>query len=97
MNSGKWMADLEAAGNYEIFAYIPGDHATTTNASYRIRHHGENAGRTINQSLYQNEWVSLGIYYFDGSSDEFVTLGDNTGETGSSTNVVFDALKFVKR
>lgn len=96
-NSGKWIANLGEAGNYEVFAYIPADHATTANARYRIFHYGERVDRVINQSLYPDEWVSLGTYYFGGGGDESVSLYDNTGEAAGSTEVAFDAIKFVKR
>lgn len=95
-NSGKWSAQLGSAGNYEVFVYIPGEHATTTNARYRITYNGGRADRVLNQSLYSDEWVSLGTYYFGGRGDEAVSLYDNTGEAAGSTKVAFDAVKFVK-
>jgi hypothetical protein len=97
VNYGRWCAPLTVAGNYELFAYIPGDRARTTNARYVIQHFGQRDARAINQSRYSNEFVSLGIYYFGGSGDECVTLYDNTGETPVSTQVAFDAMKYVKR
>jgi hypothetical protein len=97
VNFGRWGAPLPSAGNYEVFAYIPGDRATTTNARYRIHHFGRVAERTIDQNRYSSEFVSLGIYYFDAQGKEFVTLYDNTGESPSSTEIAFDAVKFVKR
>lgn len=97
VNFGRWTAPVSAAGNYEVFAYIPDDRATTTNARYVIRHFGQTAERRLNQSRFHNEFASLGIYYFDGSGNESVTLYDNTGEGRSTTQLAFDAIKFVKR
>ena len=97
INFGRWIAPISNAGNYEVFAYIPGDHASTTNARYEIHHFGKKDVRALNQSRYANEFVSLGIYYFDGSDYESVTLSDSTGESPDSTQIAFDAIKFVKR
>lgn len=94
---GKWMPSLPAAGNYEVFAYIPANRSTSRSATYRIQHFGRVAARTIDQNRYQDEFVSLGMYYFDARGNEFATLQDNTGEGSGSTQLAFDAVKFVKR
>lgn len=96
-NSAKWTAPIGAAGNYEVYAYIPAAHSSTSRATYRIYHFDRVASRTINQSAYSNQFVSLGIYYFDGNANECVILGDATGEGAGSTQIAFDALKFVQR
>ncbi len=97
VNFGRWTPVLPSAGNYELFAYIPGDRSSTGNAHYVIRHFGKIAERSLDQSRYSNEFVSLGIYYFDGSGNESVALYDNTGESPVTTQLAFDAVKFVKR
>jgi hypothetical protein len=97
VNYGLWHAPIGSAGNYEVFAYIPGSHATTKNARYFVKHFGKLDERRIDQSNYRNEWVSLGTYYFGGNGDEFVVLNDNCEEPIGSTQVAFDALKFTKR
>jgi hypothetical protein len=97
VNFGKWTPPISVAGNYEVFAFIPGSNATTGAARYRIYHFGQWAERTLNQSRYANEWVSLGTYYFKGNQEECVFLYDSTGEPANSTKIAFDALKFVKR
>lgn len=96
-NSAKWTAPIGGAGNYEVYAYIPAGHSTTSRATYRIYHFGRVASRTIDQNAYSNQFVSLGIYYFNGNADECVILGNVTGEAQGSTHLAFDALKFVKR
>ncbi|MCB0167979.1 MAG: hypothetical protein KDI79_27370 [Anaerolineae bacterium] len=97
VNSGRWRAPIGGPGNYEVFAYIPAAHSTTTNATYSIYHYDRIADRTINQNNYADEYVSLGIYYFDGSDTECVILRDDTGEPPNTTELAFDAIKFVKR
>lgn len=97
LNYGQWKPTLDGDGNYEVFAYIPAANSTTTNAVYRIQHFGRVSARAVDQSRFSNEWVSLGLYYFDAQGNEFVTLQDNTGEAHRSTQLAFDAVKFVKR
>ena len=97
VNFGTWRAPVSTAGNYEVFAYIPGDRATATQARYRILHFGQRSDRMINQSNYHNAFVSLGTYYFGGNGDEAVILYDNTGENPGSTQLAFDAIKFMQR
>jgi hypothetical protein len=97
INFGRWNPPISAAGNYEVFAFIPGSNASTTSAPYEILHFGQRDTRRINQSHYADEWVSLGTYYFKGGGDECVFLYDSTGEPANSTRIAFDAMKFVKR
>ena len=48
--------------------------------TYQIHHNGTRDDRVLNQNIYYNKWVSLGTFYFSGGSNEYVYLGDNTGE-----------------
>ncbi|MEM7347172.1 MAG: PA14 domain-containing protein [Chloroflexota bacterium] len=96
VNSGKWTPSL-AAGNYEVYAFVPSINATTGAARYRIQHSGTQAARVVNQNRFSNTWVSLGVYKFSGDGQEYVALYDSTSEAEGSTQVAFDAIKFVKR
>jgi len=96
-NEVRWYPALTQPGEYEIWAYIPGNLATTHRAQYTIVHAGTYDMRTLNQSLYLDEWVSLGTYYFAATSDEFVLLSNVTYEPDQSTIIVADALKFSAR
>ncbi len=95
-NWGKWSPDLEAA-SYEVFVYIPGNQATTSNARYWISHSGGFTLREVDQSQYSNEWVSLGTYSFSGSSNDYISLSDVTYETYLSRKVAWDAMKWEER
>ncbi|MDO8615031.1 MAG: peptidoglycan DD-metalloendopeptidase family protein [Dehalococcoidia bacterium] len=97
-NWGKWTPPLNGAGNYEVYVYIPANYATTGNAGYRIHHNGvDDVRRPVNQMQYSNVWVSLGTYYFNDASDEYVFIGDETFETSGSRMIGFDAMQFVPR
>ena len=93
----RWYAPLAHAGNYEVLAYLPAGLGTTLNGRYEIAHGGSHDFRGLNQSLYAKQWVSLGVFYFGATGDEYVVLSDVTYEPAQSTRVVADAMKFVSR
>lgn len=93
---GEWQANL-AGGNYEVYAFIPSNYATTGNARYTIYYSGGSTVRSVNQNNYYNVWVSLGTYSFGSGTSRRVRLTDATGETNYSLRVGFDAVKFTPR
>lgn len=95
--TGKWLIQADSPGDYEVFVYIPTNHATTTSAVYEISHAGELDMLSVNQSAHTNEWVSLGIYEFNMLSEEYVQLSDATGEIMGETEVAFDAIGLVSK
>ena len=95
-NWGKWSPQLQAA-TYEVFVYIPQNHATTGNARYWISHTGGFTLREVNQSQYSGQWVSLGTYIFSGTTEDYISLSDVTYETYLSHKVAWDAIKWEKR
>ncbi len=96
-NWARWYPSLPQAGNYEVFAYIPGGLGNTTNARYWIYHNGQYNLAARNQGAAWNQWVSLGTYYFSAGGGENVSLTDVTYEAYLSHTLVFDAVKFVPR
>jgi hypothetical protein len=96
-NWARWTPALPQPGKYEVFVYIPGQNATTKKAAYTIVHAGAQDKQIINQALYDNNWLSLGIYAFtaQGQGREYVQLGDVTGEAANTKKIGFDAMKFV--
>lgn len=95
-NWARWYPEL-APIRYEVFAYIPDRYSTTTNAIYWLSHRDGLSKVAINQAVNGNRWVSLGTYAFTGSSSDYVSLNDVTGETYLSALIAFDAMKFVPR
>ncbi len=91
----KWTPVL-APGYYAIDVNIPSYNATTRNAEYKIYHSSGMDTVSIDQFSYVNsDWPRLGAYYFSGNGNEYVYLGDATGEPKSSTKIGFDAVRFV--
>jgi hypothetical protein len=95
-NWARWYPSL-AARRYEVFVYIPYRYTTTANARYWVKHAGGYTLRVVDQSRYNNEWVSLGTYWFSGSSEEYVSLADVTYEPYVSRLIAFDAVKWEPR
>ncbi len=96
-NWARWYPTLPAAGNYEVFAYIPGGLASTTNARYWIYHNNQYNLAARAQAFFSNQWVSLGTYYFHAQGGENVSLADVTYECYLCRTLVWDAVKFVPR
>ena len=79
-NWGVWQPATELDGAYEVYAFVPGNHADTTNGNYRIQHAGQESWQAVNQSTKWAEWVSLGVYTFTSGTESYVSLTDVTGE-----------------
>jgi hypothetical protein len=99
VNYGKWIPQLPAPANYQVFAHIPNVYATSATARYRILHNGARDDQVVAQYRYSNQWASLGTYYFNAmnTGNEFVLLYDNTREPDGSTSIAYDAMRFVRR
>ncbi len=96
-NWGEWTPDLPESATYEVFAFIPWNHATTESAHYSIERDGVQIGTvTINQLDIYAEWVSLGSYSLPAGRRSKVVLDDMTDDPGyAGRDIGFDALKFV--
>lgn len=95
-NWARWYPNLSAR-RYEVYVYIPYRYTTTAKARYWISHAGGFTLRVVNQSLYSDQWVSLGTYTFRGNSNDYVSLSDVTYEPYLSRLIAFDAVKWVPR
>lgn len=96
-NWGRWYPSLPQARNYEVFVYIPGGAATTQNARYWVVHAGRYDLAARQLAGVNNQWVSLGTYYFSAHGGEYISLSDVTYECYLCTTLVWDAVKFSPR
>lgn len=105
-NSGRWTPNLPRAGNYRVEAYIP-DHDPmtwpctghyiswdTSDARYQVHHKEGTASVTGNQSPLANQWLDLGVFYFDAGTVGYVELTDLNSESNLSHFVSFSAMRF---
>ena len=86
---GRWTPVLPGTGNYNVFVYIPPDHAAATGI-YRLETISGVEEILLNQGDYSNEWAFLGTFSLDDETR--LILGDYTG-TGSE-QIAFDAALF---
>jgi hypothetical protein len=95
-NWGRWYPSL-AAGRYEVFVFIPDRYTTTSNARYWVSHRDGFTLKVVSQNTTGSKWVSLGTYWFRGTSDDYVSLSDITYETYLSRIIAWDATAWVAR
>lgn len=96
-NWARWYPTLKAGQRYEVFVFIPERYTTTSSAQYWISHYDGFTMVPVNQSANGNRWVSLGTYRFRGTSADYVSLNDVTGETRLTRLIAFDAVKWEPR
>ncbi|MFP4458068.1 MAG: C39 family peptidase [Candidatus Zixiibacteriota bacterium] len=91
---GKWYPVLPNSGVYEVYVHIPSNHANAQ-ARYKVFHNTGEDVVTVNQTLYYDDWVSIGTYGFGDEDGGYVYLGDNTGT--ADNQVGYDAVKWSYR
>lgn len=80
-SSGTWEAHVGAAGTYDVEAYVPSSPDPLSQAvPYIVRHDGDEATVTVDQSAHRGSWVLLGTYDFAEGGDQWIRIGDNSGE-----------------
>lgn len=85
-----WKPNIPADGMYEVKVYIPFSNAT--DVVYRVIRHGGITEVPLNQKLFSNQWVSLGVHPFKAGSSGYLRLGDKS--TASGQEIVFDAAQW---
>jgi murein DD-endopeptidase MepM/ murein hydrolase activator NlpD len=93
----RWDPQLEQSGWYEISVLIPGQHASTNNARYRVFHALNRPLEyevPVAQSRYFDLWVPLGVFNFDANDPAagVVMLNDLTGE--ANKEISFGAVRW---
>jgi hypothetical protein len=93
-NFARWIVKTSRATRYHVDVHLDGgEHGRSVQARYEIHHAGVVDEVIVDQTAAAG-WVSLGEYHFAGTGDEYIYLGDNTGEPGSSdTALLFDAVR----
>jgi hypothetical protein len=93
-NFARWIIKTGRAGRYHVDVSLDGGtFGQSKQASYEIVHAGTVDKIPVDQTSASG-FVSLGEFDFAGTGDEYVQLGDNTGEAGSTnTRLLFDAIR----
>ena len=93
-HAATWRPELPVAGTYAIQAYVPGPHATSERAVYRIKTADGWVTRVRDQAKRRGTWVTLGVHRL--THGPIVQLTDQTGEDpASGRTLAFDAVRFV--
>ncbi len=91
MNWGEWRPDLPQEGMWQLWVFIPLEHATTQRAIYTVYHMDGQIHLALDQSKFRHQWAYLGTYRF-GPGQGYLRLTDLTGEQGlEPTEIAFDA------
>ncbi len=95
VNWARWTPNLPRSGRYEVKVYIPSGYDAYVR--YRVYHQGSTTDVWVDQSLYSNQWVSLGTYTFDAGYSPLnaLTLADTS--TVSGRKIAFDAALWIYR
>jgi MYXO-CTERM domain-containing protein len=91
-NYGQWNLDFAAAGTYHVEAYTAAAYATSHAADYLVQAAGAQQSITIDQTAADG-WQPLGDIAFAAGGNQWINLGDNTGEP-TQQQLVFDAIRF---
>ena len=91
-NFARWI--LKGAGTYHLEVHLDGGQfGQSKQAKYEIHHAGMVDTVVVDQSA-ANGWFALGDFELAGEGDEYVMLGDNTGEpSATNTKLLFDAIR----
>ncbi|MEO8845616.1 MAG: GH25 family lysozyme [Kofleriaceae bacterium] len=90
-NYGQWNLNFAAAGMYHVEVYTAAAYATSQAADYVIQANGALQSVTLDQTRVDG-WQPLGDITFAVGGDQFINLGDNTGEA-TQQQLVFDAVR----
>jgi len=92
-NFARWLV-RGASGHYHVEVHLDaGEFGASKQASYEIHHAGVVDTVVVDQSA-NDGWFALGDFEFSGEGDEFIALGDNTGEPAAmDIKLLFDAVK----
>ena len=95
-NFAQWNLDFAEAGHYLVEAYTDTSYAQSHEAAYTVHAQGGDTVATIDQSAV-NGWQTLGEFDFAAGADQWIHLGDNTGEpTSANLQLVFDAIRVTR-
>lgn len=95
-NFGEWGLHLTEGGRYRVEVFTAAAFAQSRQASYLVHAGGADHAVELDQTAVDG-YQTLGEFDFAAGGDQFVHLGDNTGEPGSANvQLVFDAVRLTR-
>jgi MYXO-CTERM domain-containing protein len=94
-NYGIWRLEMAEGGVYRIEVHMDGGQlGKSKQARYLVAHAGQTDEVMLDQSAAPDAFVALGDFELAAGGDQYLMLGDNTGEGGDSeTSLLFDAVR----
>lgn len=93
-SSATWTANVMAGACYELFAYVPGNHANDYQAMYSIASAAGTPTVSVDANSYTNAFAALGTYRSTSAGEIVVILTDQS-LASSDAFVTADTLSFV--
>ncbi len=90
VNAIGFLPDLPAAGEYDVYLFVPAADFTATNVPVEVLHAGGMSNVTVNQQTSGGDWLLLGRYTFNQGTGGGVIIRT----TGTDGYVFADAAKF---
>jgi uncharacterized protein (TIGR03382 family) len=95
--SATWNLYMAQAGRYKMEVYTDSAYGNSKKALYAVRASGNTlAPVAIDQSAF-NGWQLIGEYDFAAAGDQYIHLGDNTGEpSAGKTQIAIDGVRLTR-
>ena len=105
-NSARWQPQLAAGGWFTVEAYIPAHGVTpwecpdrtipadTRGTLYRLPCRWIDAASRQPSRCHQ-QWLDLGVYFFDAGNAGYVELTDETTEEAFASTISFSTMRFI--
>lgn len=95
-NWGQWHLDFEQAGRYHVEVYTDAAYAQSKQAKYVVQAAAASHDVVLDQTAVDG-WQPLGDFDFAAGGEQWLRLGDNTGEPlADSVQLVFDAVRLTR-
>ncbi|NBD34497.1 MAG: hypothetical protein GVY30_00695 [Chloroflexi bacterium] len=86
--TAKWRPDLNQSGVYEVLVRWTGYPNRTSSAQYTVNHVDGHQTFSLNQSVQDARWISLGTFLFEEGMSGSVTLTCNDADHTTSADAV---------
>ncbi len=91
-----WHFDFDEAGRYRLEVSTPAPYDQTRSAPYVVRHAGMEEPMPFDQSAADG-WQVLGDYAFEAGGDQWLKIGDGTGEPSADhVQIVMDGVRLTR-
>lgn len=96
-NNAQWNLYLAAAGRYKVEVYTDAAYAKSKKAQYRVRANSVDGTPVVIDQTAVNGWQTLGEFEFAAAGNQFVHVGDNTGEpSADKVQLAFDSVRLTR-